>query len=53
MQFGSFIGGAYQEEWSATISRDEQHEQVIRATLQALAEMTGGPTQQESSSGAG
>lgn len=53
MQFGSFIGGAYQEEWSATISGDEQHEQVIRATLRALAEMTGGPTQQESSSGAG
>lgn len=36
MYFGSFIGGAYREQWSPAISREVQHRQVIGATLWAL-----------------
>ena len=36
MNFGSFEGGGYEEEWDARISRAEQHALVTQATLQAL-----------------
>jgi len=36
MNFGSFIGGAYQEQWEATISRDDQQAQILAATLAAI-----------------
>lgn len=36
MNFGAFSGGAYQEQWEATISREDQHEQVFAATLAAV-----------------
>lgn len=39
MQFGSFLGGAYQEEWTATISADAQHDIVVTGTLNALQAM--------------
>jgi hypothetical protein len=42
MNFGAFVGGAYQEDWAATMPRAEQHDRVVAATLQALAAM-GGP----------
>lgn len=41
MYFGSFIGGAYEEEWDAVIEREEQQAISIAATLDALASMTG------------
>ena len=44
MYFGSFVGGPYEEEWEAEISREAQHEIVIAATLEALARMTAGNT---------
>lgn len=42
MNFGAFVGGAYQEGWAATMPRAEQHDIVVRATLEGLAAM-GGP----------
>ena len=41
MNFGSFTGGGYVEEWDAVIDRDTQHEIVIAGTAEALAFMTG------------
>ena len=41
MYFGSFIGGAYEEEWDAVIAREEQQAISLAATLDALASMTG------------
>ena len=40
MQFGSFVGGAYKEEWTATISREAQQDIVVTGTLNALLAMT-------------
>jgi len=39
MNFGSFSGGGYVEDWAASISQEEQHRLVIAATLRALAEI--------------
>jgi pimeloyl-ACP methyl ester carboxylesterase len=39
MYFGSFDGGGYTEDWAPSISRDEQHDRAVAATLAALAEM--------------
>jgi len=39
MYFGSFEKGGYEEEWAPSVSREEQHAQVVRATLDALAAM--------------
>lgn len=36
MYFGAFDGGGYVEEWAPQISREEQHDQVVAATLEAL-----------------
>jgi hypothetical protein len=36
MYFGSFVGGAYKEQWTPSISREAQHVQVIDGTLRAL-----------------
>lgn len=36
MNFGSFVGGAYVEQWEATISREDQQAQIVEATLRAL-----------------
>jgi hypothetical protein len=36
MQFGSFIGGGYDELWEPKISVGEQHRIIIDATLSAL-----------------
>ena len=36
MNFGSFIGGGYQEDWQPLITQAEQHAQVIAGTLRAL-----------------
>lgn len=41
MYFGSFDGGGYVEEWAPSISRAEQHEQVVAATLAGLRAMEG------------
>lgn len=40
MQFGSFIGGSYQEAWTATITAQEQHDIAVTGTLNALLAMT-------------
>jgi dienelactone hydrolase len=40
MQFGSFIGGGYQEEWTATITALEQQDIAVTGTLNALLAMT-------------
>ncbi len=40
MYFGSFIGGAYEEEWEAVIEREQQQAISLAATLDALASMT-------------
>ena len=40
MQFGSFLGGGYKEEWTATITVQEQHDVVVTGTLNALLAMT-------------
>jgi pimeloyl-ACP methyl ester carboxylesterase len=40
MNFGSFIGGGYDEEWDAKIERAEQHRQIVAATLDGLERMT-------------
>ncbi|MSO96814.1 MAG: hypothetical protein EXR11_01145 [Rhodospirillaceae bacterium] len=42
MNFGSFTGGGYQEDWAPSISRADQHKIVIAATLQALADIERG-----------
>lgn len=39
MYFGSFDGGGYVEDWQPTITRAEQHDQVVAATLEALQTM--------------
>ncbi len=39
MNFGSFSGGGYQEDWAATISQEQQHDLVVAGTLQALADI--------------
>lgn len=39
MNFGSFTGGGYQEDWAAAISQDAQHRLVVAATLEALADI--------------
>jgi hypothetical protein len=36
MYFGSFDGGGFQEDWAPTISREDQQDQVVAATLEAL-----------------
>ncbi|MCC5793429.1 MAG: hypothetical protein JJT85_01685 [Chromatiales bacterium] len=36
MNFGSFIGGRYQEQWEATIPRSAQQATILEATLDAL-----------------
>lgn len=36
MNFGSFIGGAYVEEWEPQISRESQHRQIVQAILDWL-----------------
>jgi len=40
MQFGSFTGGSYQEEWIATITAREQQDIAVTGTLNALLAMT-------------
>lgn len=40
MQYGSFVGGAYKEEWTATISREAQQDVAVTGTLNALLDMT-------------
>lgn len=47
MQFGSFVGGGYTEEWKPQISADEQHDQAVTATLNALLAMAPPPGPQE------
>jgi len=39
MNFGSFVGGGYQEDWPPEISQAEQHKLVIAATLKALTDI--------------
>ena len=39
MNFGGFDGGGYVEDWEPSISRQEQHALVSRATLTALREI--------------
>lgn len=41
MQFGSFVGGTYKEEWTPRITADAQHDLVVTATLNALLAMQG------------
>lgn len=41
MQFGSFSGGGYVEDWPAAISPAQQHRQVIDLTLEALRQIDG------------
>lgn len=40
MNFGSFSGGGYDEEWDPKIERAEQHRQIVAATVDGLARMT-------------
>lgn len=40
MQFGSFDGGTYQEEWTAKITREQQQDLVVTGTLNALLAMS-------------
>ena len=40
MYYGSFVGGAYKEEWTATISREAQQDIAVTGTLNALLDMT-------------
>jgi pimeloyl-ACP methyl ester carboxylesterase len=42
MYFGAFEGGGYVEDWAPSISREEQHDRVVAATLEALADMQAG-----------
>lgn len=39
MQFGSFVGGTYKEEWTATITPEVQQDLVVTGTLNALLAM--------------
>jgi pimeloyl-ACP methyl ester carboxylesterase len=39
MNFGSFSGGGYQEDWAPGISQAAQHALVVAGTLQALADI--------------
>lgn len=39
LYFGAFDGGGYVEDWEPAISRTEQHDQVMAATLAALQAM--------------
>jgi pimeloyl-ACP methyl ester carboxylesterase len=39
MQFGSFSGGGYVEDWPATLTPAQQHEQVVARTLEALRDI--------------
>jgi pimeloyl-ACP methyl ester carboxylesterase len=39
LYFGSFDGGIYREQWPASISRAEQQDQVVAATVAALREV--------------
>ena len=41
MQFGSFDGGAYVEEWEPSISREAQQDIIRRGTLATLERMFG------------
>jgi pimeloyl-ACP methyl ester carboxylesterase len=43
MQFGSFEGGGYVEDWEPALSEAEQHRAVVRLTLEALEQMHGAP----------
>lgn len=43
MQFGSFTGGGYVEDWPPSISEAEQHRAVVSLTLQALEQMYATP----------
>lgn len=43
MNFGAFRGGGYVEDWPAGISQVEQHREVVRLTLEALAQMAPPP----------
>ena len=40
MYYGSFVGGGYKEEWTATISREAQQDIAVTGTLNALLDMT-------------
>lgn len=40
MYFGSFEGGYYREQWAPSISRRAQQDEIVAATLRALAGMT-------------
>jgi pimeloyl-ACP methyl ester carboxylesterase len=42
MYFGSFEGGGFKEEWAPAISRAEQQDRAVAATLEALRLMSGG-----------
>lgn len=39
MQFGSFVGGAYTEEWPPSITPEAQHDLIVTGTLNALLAM--------------
>ncbi len=41
MNFGSFDGGGYEEEWEPGITQQEQHDLVTRATLDAIRDIAG------------
>ncbi len=41
MNFGSFVGGGYEEAWEARITEQEQHDLVTKATLAALRDIAG------------
>lgn len=43
MQFGSFVGGGYTEEWTATITPAVQQDLIVTATLNALLAMAPAP----------
>ena len=43
MQFGSFLGGTYEEEWPATILPAAEHDLIVTGTLNALLAMTPPP----------
>lgn len=36
MYFGDFVGGGFVEDWQPSISRGEQHDRAVAATLEAL-----------------
>jgi pimeloyl-ACP methyl ester carboxylesterase len=43
MQFGAFVGGGYVEDWPATLTPAQQHEQVVARTLDALRDIESYP----------